>query len=84
MKEIEEVIILGAALWVSIKSGRAHISASRDPSDPEDRTRYYDIHYQTVLGGIAAFSSTLALVDRELSQATLLDTDDLTSFAKLS
>jgi len=56
----------------------------KDLGDPEDRTRYYDIHYQTMPGGMAAFSSTLTLVDWELSQATLLDIDGLTSFAELS
>jgi predicted glutamine amidotransferase len=50
----------------------------------EDRTRFYQIHHQSLRGGIAAFSSTLTLVDRGLSNAPLLGTDELTSFAELS
>jgi predicted glutamine amidotransferase len=56
---------------------------NRNP-DKDDRTRFYQIHHQSLRGGTAAFSSTLTLVDQGLGNAPLLETDELTPFAELS
>jgi len=55
----------------------------RDSNDKQDRTKYYQIYYQRLSDGVAAFSSTLTRKESEFERAQMLISDDLTPFSKL-